>query len=147
MARPKIFKLGVQTSIYIEHKHKQYLDTQGMNISSFIRDVIDEAMQKIDLYKELQQVREELVKVRNENLMLLKEIDIINKANIKKEKEAEENRKLKLSENDSFYLKNPDKLINWLDLYDNHTISEQSFISKVKMSPNRAKKLKQEYIY
>lgn len=144
--RPKQFDLGIQTSVYIEHEHKKYLESQGIGISAFIRDVIGEAMKKIDIYKELQELREQLVKAKNENLELLKEIDSMNKTKEKEELEQAEAEKMKLMPNDEKILENPTQFIKWLDLYDNYTISEQSFIAKVGMSTSRAKRLVREYM-
>ena len=144
--RPKQFDLGIQTSVYIEHEHKKYLESQGIGISAFIRDVIGEAMKKIDIYKELQELREQLVKAKNENLELLKEIDRMNKTKEKEELEQAEAEKMKLMPNDEKILQNPTKFLKWLDLYDNYTISEQSFIAKVGMSTSRAKRLVREYM-
>tara|TARA_Y100000004_G_scaffold177919_1_gene219974 strand:+ start:1109 stop:1552 length:444 start_codon:yes stop_codon:yes gene_type:complete len=144
--RPKQFDLGIQTSVYIEHEHKKYLESQGMGLSAFIRDVIGEAMKKIDIYKELQELREQLVKSKNENLELLKEIDNMNKAKKKEQLEQAEAEKMKLMPNDEKILENPTEFLKWLDLYDNYTISEQSFISKVGMTSSRARRLKEEYL-
>ena len=144
--RPKQFDLGIQTSLYIEHEHKKYLESKGIGISAFIRDVIGEAMKKIDIYKELQELREQLVKAKNENLELLKEIDGMNKTKKKEQLEQAEAEKMKLMPNDEKILENPTEFLKWLDLYDNYTISEQSFIAKVGMTTSRAKRLKQEYL-
>tara|TARA_A100001201_G_scaffold117300_1_gene100861 strand:- start:45 stop:488 length:444 start_codon:yes stop_codon:yes gene_type:complete len=144
--RPKQFDLGIQTSVYIEHEHKKYLESQGMGLSAFIRDVIGEAMKKIDIYKELQELREQLVKSKNENLELLKEIDNMNKVKKKEQLEQAEAEKMKLMPNDEKILENPTEFLKWLDLYDNYTISEQSFISKVGMTSSRARRLKEEYL-
>lgn len=144
--RPKQFDLGVQTSVYIEHEHKKYLESQSMSLSAFIRDVIEESMKKIDIYKELQDLREQLVQAKNKNLELLKEIDNMNKAKKKEEEEQEEAQKMVLMPNDKKILQDPTQFLKWLDLYDNYTISEQSFISKVGMSTSRAKRLVREYM-
>jgi len=144
--RPKQFDLGIQTSVYIEHEHKKYLESQNIGISAFIRDVIGEAMKKIDIYKELQELREQLVKAKNENLELIKEIDNMNKTKEKEELEQAEAEKIRLMPNDEKILENPTEFLKWLDLYDNYTISEQSFISKVGMTTSRAKRLKEEYL-
>ena len=144
--RPKQFDLGIQTSVYIEHEHKKYLESQGIGLSAFIRDIIGEAMKKIDIYKELQELREQLVHAKNKNLELLKEIDNMNKAKKKEEEEQEEAEKMKLMPNDEKILENPTQFLKWLDLYDNYTISEQSFIAKVGMSTSRAKRLVREYM-
>ena len=144
--RPKQFDLGIQTSVYIEHEHKKYLESQGIGISAFIRDVIGEAMKKIDIYKELQELREELVQAKNENLELLKEIDLINKAKEKEALEQAEDEKMRLMPNDEKILENPKEFLKWLDMYDNFIISEQSFIAKVGMTPSRAKRLVEEYM-
>ena len=144
--RPKQFDLGIQTSVYIEHEHKKYLESQGIGISAFIRDVIGEAMKKIDIYKEVQELREQLVKSKNENLELLKEIDSMNKSKVQEALEQAEAEKMRLMPNDEKILENPKEFLKWLDMYDNFIISEQSFIAKVGMTPSRAKRLVEEYM-
>ena len=62
------------------------------------------------------------------------------------ELEQAEAEKIRLMPNDEKILENPTEFLKWLDLYDNYTISEQSFISKVGMTTSRAKRLKEEYL-
>jgi galactitol-specific phosphotransferase system IIB component len=144
--RPKIFDLGVQSSVYLEHEHKKFIEQKGLSLSMLLRDLIEENMDKIDIYKEIQELRQELTQAKNDNIELLKELEIVKKTKKKEEKEEDEMYKLRLTESDKLILKNPSEFLKWLDLYDNFTISEQSFMSKVGMSTNRARKLKEEYL-
>ena len=146
MVRPKILDDPITKTFTLEREHWKYITETGLKPSEFFRDMIKNTMEKMDLYKELQELRQQLVKAKNENLELIKEIDSMNKIKEKEELEQAEAERMVLNDNDQIYLKNPTTLLKWLDLYDNFTISEQSFIAKVKMSPNRAKRLKEEYL-
>lgn len=146
MVRPKILDDPITRTFNLERKHWNYVVESGLKPSEFFRDLIKDNMQKTDIYKELQDLREQLVQAKNKNLELLKEIDKMNKAKKKEEEEQEEALKMVLMPNDKKILEDPTKFLKWLDLYDNYTISEQSFISKVGMSTNRAKRLVREYM-
>ncbi len=146
MVRPKQFKRGIQSSIYIELEHKEFLEKQNISLSAFLRDLIEVSMDKIDLYSELQNLRNELTQAKNDNLELLKEIDSITKKNSEAEASEIEANKLKLTPADEHILLNPKTFLRYLELYENFTISRDSFINKTKMSPERAFKLKEDYI-
>ena len=146
MVRPKQFKRGIQSSIYIELEHKEFLEKQNLSLSAFLRDLIEVSMDKIDLYAELQNLRNELTQAKNDNLELLREIDNITKENNEAEASEIEANKLKLTPSDEHILLNPKTFLRYLELYENFTISRESFINKTKMSPERAFKLKEDYI-
>ena len=146
MVRPKILDDPVAKTFTLEREHYDYIINTGLKPSEFFRDLIGDNMDKIDIYKEIQELRQELTQAKNDNIELLKEIESLKKTKKKEEKEEDEIYKLRLTESDKLILKNPAEFLKWLDLYDNFTISEQSFMAKVGMSTNRARKLKEEYL-
>ena len=146
MVRPKILDNPITKTFNLEREHWNYIVKTGLKPSEFFRDIIKNSMEKMDLYKEVQELREQLVKAKNENLELLKEIDSMNKSKAQEALEQAEAEKMRLMPNDEKILENPTQFLKWLDLYDNYTISEQSFIAKVGMSTSRAKRLVREYM-
>jgi len=146
VVRPKILDDPITKTFNLEREHWNHIVETGLKPSEFFRDMIKDSMEKMDLYKEVQELREQLVKSKNENLELLKEIDSMNKSKVQEALEQAEAEKMRLMPNDEKILENPTQFLKWLDLYDNYTISEQSFIAKVGMSTSRAKRLVREYM-
>ena len=58
--RPTILKDCKSLNIYLEKEQIDKIKESGMIISVFLRNLIDEKMDKFELYKELEELREEI---------------------------------------------------------------------------------------
>ena len=132
--RPRVLKQGVQSSIYIDADVRDMIDQKGMSLSAFFRNFSKAHFGKLDLYKELEKLRLENIELKNK---LTKNI-IDNETD-----NDSEDIMLRLTPRDKTIIKNPDEFLRYLDLYSRNIIPYESFTAKMKMSPERALKLKE----
>ena len=58
--RPTILKDGKSLNIYLEKEQIDKIKESGMIISVFLRNLIDEKMDKFELYNDLEELRDEI---------------------------------------------------------------------------------------
>lgn len=147
MSRPRFLNDPVTKNVIIERSDYEFLLSlsEYRQFSAVVRDMIafyrnnHEALEKLQLTRTMDALRESIRKLREENERLAQVIETTKKAI--QQKKAQERPKLVLNENDRKILADPKPFLRLFELCTNHTISQASFMQKAGMTYHRAKLL------